>query len=206
MTHYFTSFAFVDHSSKRKVLLGYSCCCVAAILILPQSHMNAYAETLAANKKAVRQQDISRQAACSPSALLLQGEKFNVRCEYAYSQNQDSVDRAQARDPNDSIELLEAGWKPALPGDSSENISANDRTLVRSQNYNYRGNIESRKFHKLNCLFATVMAKSRRVAFQSQQQAIEAGMSPCNWCLPPYWTSVRGKILLEKNLPWGLVP
>ena len=61
--------------------------------------------------------------------------------------------------------------------------------------WNYIGNIESMKFHRESCEFARIMAASRRVGFQFRQQAIDAGMKPCNWCQPQWWTRVEGRII-----------
>ena len=63
----------------------------------------------------------------------------------------------------------------------------------------YIGNLDSCKFHRADCAFAQVMAKSRRLDFSSQEHALQSGMKACNWCLPKWWKSVSAKLKLSNK-------
>jgi hypothetical protein len=61
--------------------------------------------------------------------------------------------------------------------------------------YKYRGNLQSNKFHRPGCNFGDMMAKGKRIYFHYRRDAIDAGMKPCNWCLPRWWKTVHCRIL-----------
>ena len=63
----------------------------------------------------------------------------------------------------------------------------------------YVGNINSGKFHRLTCIFARIMSKDKVINFDFRRQAIDAGQTPCRWCLPPVVTSVRGSLIPKGN-------
>ncbi len=66
-------------------------------------------------------------------------------------------------------------------------------------NHNYVANLDSMKFHIRSCQFGQIMARKRRVYFQTKNMALAAGMSPCAWCQPRYWTEVKAEILKLKD-------
>lgn len=82
----------------------------------------------------------------------------------------------------------------ALP--TAENDAA---TSAESTEEGFVGNNFSLKFHCLNCPYAEVMWKKRRVRFKTREEAVTAKMAPCRYCLPTAWTSVRGAILLRTS-------
>jgi hypothetical protein len=59
----------------------------------------------------------------------------------------------------------------------------------------YWGNSFSGKFHRPSCPFAQVMSLRHVIFFNFRRQAVESGQTPCRYCLPPFWTSVKSKIL-----------
>jgi hypothetical protein len=61
--------------------------------------------------------------------------------------------------------------------------------------YKYVGNLSSLKFHRPWCPFAKVMSPTKMSLFHFRKDAIAQGFSPCRYCLPPFWTTVRAKIL-----------
>lgn len=75
----------------------------------------------------------------------------------------------------------------------------------RGRAVNFIGNIDSMKFHKTDCEFARVMARRRQVSFEELPKAVQAGMSPCNWCFPKWSLTVEGKLLLPEQVPRKLV-
>jgi hypothetical protein len=84
--------------------------------------------------------------------------------------------------------------KPAAGSRSHlERRRAKERSVQAS--WSYVGNKESFKFHLCDCEFARIMARCRRVGFSSRSQALEAGMKPCNWCQPQWWTRVEARII-----------
>lgn len=65
----------------------------------------------------------------------------------------------------------------------------------------YVGNVDSMKFHRQSCQFARIMARARRIDFEFRKQAVMAGMKPCNWCLPQWWTNVQAELLVPPSIP-----
>lgn len=92
------------------------------------------------------------------------------------------------------IKLRDSASEPAT--DSGEELCESKSISNNNDFPPYVGNSSSMKFHQRNCEFARVMAASRQVPFQNRQQAIEAGMKPCNWCMPTWWTQVQGRLIL----------
>lgn len=87
----------------------------------------------------------------------------------------------------------------AASADGSEiQNSETEASRAKKINEEYIGNIDSMKFHLPSCEFAKIMAKRRRVFFQSREKAKLLGMSPCNWCMPSWTLSVEAR-LLEKT-------
>lgn len=48
----------------------------------------------------------------------------------------------------------------------------------------YVGNLNSYKFHYQSCRMAKKMKQSNRIYFDSRQEAVNRGMSPCGICRP----------------------
>lgn len=63
------------------------------------------------------------------------------------------------------------------------------------QPYKYIGNSYSGRFHWRTCPFGKAESAHHIVLFSYRKQAIEAGFSPCRYCLPPDWKVVRAKLL-----------
>ncbi|HEY9712612.1 MAG TPA: hypothetical protein V6C72_04035, partial [Chroococcales cyanobacterium] len=59
----------------------------------------------------------------------------------------------------------------------------------------YVGNNFSLKFHRPSCPFAQAMNAMHVNLYHFRRQAVSAGMVPCRYCLPPWWTTVRAQIL-----------
>ena len=76
-----------------------------------------------------------------------------------------------------------------------ENLSNGLRAAERSLAEKYLGNIDSMKYHKTFCEYAKMINPCRRILFDSRAKAIEAGMNPCNWCMPGWVLTVQGKLL-----------
>jgi hypothetical protein len=76
-------------------------------------------------------------------------------------------------------------WLPASGFSQADDLS----------NWTYIGNKQSMKFHLADCEFAHLMSRTKRVHFQFRQQAIDAGMKPCNWCMPAWNLEVTGHLL-----------
>ena len=84
----------------------------------------------------------------------------------------------------------------AASADGSEcQISETESSGSNNINEEYIGNIDSMKFHLPSCEFAQIMAKRRRVFFQSREKAKLLGLSPCNWCMPSWTLSVEARLL-----------
>lgn len=114
----------------------------------------------------------------------------NAKCKEAISEN---ADRKSINDPAKCTIAPTYRNEPHSVTVGEEQSLADD--AKDPQNYKYRGNLFSMKFHRMNCEYGKIMARAKRVQFHFRKDAISAGMSPCNWCLPRYWTSVRGKII-----------
>lgn len=61
--------------------------------------------------------------------------------------------------------------------------------------YKYVGNNFSHKFHRPSCPFAKAMDVEHVELFHFRKEAIDAGQSPCRYCLPPYWKTVESKLI-----------
>ncbi len=61
--------------------------------------------------------------------------------------------------------------------------------------YKYVGNNFSHKFHRPSCPFAKAMDVEHVELFHFRKEAIDAGQSPCRYCLPPYWKTVQSKLI-----------
>jgi len=48
----------------------------------------------------------------------------------------------------------------------------------------YVGNANSKKFHRADCSYAAKMKPANRVAFNTRDEAINAGYVPCKRCNP----------------------
>ncbi len=97
--------------------------------------------------------------------------------------------------------------RPALvniappPNSNEEGASPRNHSIAVLENsekikqFNYIGNKTSFKFHRPQCDFACAMWTSRRQFFSSKRDALKAGMRPCRWCFPVYWTKVSGQLI-----------
>ena len=61
--------------------------------------------------------------------------------------------------------------------------------------YKYEGNLISRKFHQPNCPYSLVMARSRKIKFDTKKQALAEGYRPCRFCLAATTRTVRAKLI-----------
>ena len=61
--------------------------------------------------------------------------------------------------------------------------------------YKYIGNSFSAKFHRPSCPFAKVMEARHIVLCQFRRDAVSYGMTPCRYCLPPFWLTVKAAII-----------
>jgi hypothetical protein len=59
----------------------------------------------------------------------------------------------------------------------------------------YWGNSFSLKFHRPSCPFAQAMSADHVMFFNFRKQAVDGGQTPCRYCLPPFWTTVKASIL-----------
>jgi hypothetical protein len=59
----------------------------------------------------------------------------------------------------------------------------------------YWGNSFSLKFHRPSCPFAQAMSTHHVMFFNFRKQAVDSGQTPCGYCLPPFWTTVKASIL-----------
>ena len=64
-----------------------------------------------------------------------------------------------------------------------------------SATYKYEGNLISRKFHQPNCPYSLVMARFRKIKFNTKQQALAEGYKPCRFCLAAATRTVQAKLL-----------
>jgi competence protein ComEC len=55
-------------------------------------------------------------------------------------------------------------------------------TVLPVDDYSYIGNINSKRFHRLDC--HTLPAEHNRVHLESREHAIESGYDPCGNCKP----------------------
>jgi hypothetical protein len=59
----------------------------------------------------------------------------------------------------------------------------------------YWGNSFSLKFHRPSCPFAQAISADHVMFFNFRKQAVDSGQTPCRYCLPPFWTTVKASIL-----------
>ncbi|CAN5365014.1 hypothetical protein BH11CYA1_BH11CYA1_19120 [soil metagenome] len=64
-----------------------------------------------------------------------------------------------------------------------------------STTYKYEGNLISRKFHQPNCPYSLVMARSRKIKFDTKKQALAEGYRACRFCLAGTTRTVRAKLI-----------
>lgn len=50
--------------------------------------------------------------------------------------------------------------------------------------YKYIGNMNSKKFHLLNCTWAEKISDKNKIYFKSRDEAIKNGYEPCKVCNP----------------------
>ncbi len=90
--------------------------------------------------------------------------------------------------------------------DSSGATSESDSSTTTDLPYKYVGNTFSLKFHRPSCVFARAMSAGRVELFHFRRQAVEAGMQPCRYCLPPDWKTVRAVVVGKPAPPGDALP
>lgn len=71
---------------------------------------------------------------------------------------------------------------PAAAQASPPGVSAADHLVPMDANY--VGNAKSMKFHYPDCRWAQKISPANRVYFETREEAIEAGYTPCKVCRP----------------------
>ena len=66
---------------------------------------------------------------------------------------------------------------------SNENTAATN-TSSASMNTTYIGNSDTHKFHLASCTYVSKMNDANKVYFNTRQEAITAGYTPCKKCNP----------------------
>lgn len=100
-------------------------------------------------------------------------------------------------------QTVHAQTSKPLPAATSESQPAD---LPSGLAIKYIGNSESHKFHRPSCPFARIMALNKQVGFNYRSQAVACGHVPCQYCLPPVWTVVRGRLLAPDKRAEPAVP
>ncbi|MDP3508311.1 MAG: hypothetical protein Q8T09_10000 [Candidatus Melainabacteria bacterium] len=72
---------------------------------------------------------------------------------------------------------------------------AHETSCSASATYKYEGNLISRKFHQPNCPYSLVMARFRKIKFDTKKQALAEGYKPCRFCLAAATRTVQAKLL-----------
>ncbi len=70
---------------------------------------------------------------------------------------------------------------------SSPKISSNEQTqksVTTTSSNGYIGNLNSHKFHNVNCEGASKMSQKNKIFFKSRSEAINSGYVPCKICNP----------------------
>lgn len=87
----------------------------------------------------------------------------------------------------------------SMQAEAKENSIEFNKTILGQQagarTFKYHGNSFSLKFHKPSCPFAKAMNPNHLRIFPFRFQAIEAGLVPCRYCLPPFTKSVKAIII-----------
>ncbi len=119
------------------------------------------------------------------------------RCAVPASADEFTTNDEQQSNSSQNQKLLEIRiFQNQQASTKHKEMAALDKRDDQSINdYGYIGNIDSLKFHHAECEYAHLMAKCRRIKFKDKEDAIEAGLKACNWCMPKWWTSVKGEIL-----------
>ncbi|MBP6745537.1 hypothetical protein KA344_09885 [bacterium] len=76
---------------------------------------------------------------------------------------------------------------------------ANETDSSASATYKYEGNLISRKFHQPNCPYSLVMARFRKIKFDTKRQALAQGYKPCRFCLAASTRTVQAKLLSQTD-------
>ncbi|MBP9093212.1 hypothetical protein KBI23_19480 [bacterium] len=76
---------------------------------------------------------------------------------------------------------------------------ANETYGSNSATYKYEGNLNSRKFHQPNCPYSLVMARFRKIKFNTKKQALAQGYKPCRFCLAAATRTVQAKLLSQTD-------
>lgn len=74
--------------------------------------------------------------------------------------------------------------KKQSPSTETSIIQQPNTNAVSSTEENYIGNKKTRKFHTPNCKWAKRTNSQNKISFQSRNEAVKAGFSPCQVCNP----------------------
>jgi len=159
---------------KQRLILSLTCC----TLIMVLGEQNVWAGNLGQANAGPGLQENSKAVVDVNSA----------RCDLDHSALTDSV----AGQVNNTDEL-----SPTPGHDNAVNAfpGGNNQADAARLPVKYWGNSFSCKFHRPSCPFAQAMSLRHVIFFNFRWQAVERGQSPCRYCLPPFWTCVRSKIL-----------
>lgn len=67
--------------------------------------------------------------------------------------------------------------------DDDQNLEDNEQTNTQTT-APYVGNINTKKFHRSTCRYVDQMKDSNKIYFNTRQEAIDAGYTPCKVCNP----------------------
>jgi hypothetical protein len=87
------------------------------------------------------------------------------------------------------LSLLLAGASALAQKDGASQVDprvnwAKQRVGWKQQGYAFVGNVNSYKFHKIDCRWAKRCYKNCRAKFKTRDEALEAGFEPCKVCKP----------------------
>lgn len=88
------------------------------------------------------------------------------------------------------IPVIVPNLSPAVANETFGSVSAT---------YKYEGNLISRKFHQPNCPYSLVMARFRKIKFDTKKQALAEGYKPCRFCLAASTRTVQAKLLSQTD-------
>jgi hypothetical protein len=125
----------------------------------------------------------ARSVLCMENALVRQEE--NSGCKESVSENE----------TKHSVSNSENLSEPTLEHTNPNQYPVSNQTDLQELPYKYFGNSNSQKFHRPSCPYGRVISATHLMPFHFRREAVAAGYTPCHYCLPQAWGSVRCFIL-----------
>ena len=94
----------------------------------------------------------------------------------------------------------------AIPLSFADSQAPVPQSSANSLPVKYLGNSFSGKFHRPSCPFARAMDARHVMFFNFRREAVENGQSPCRYCLPANWTTVKAVLLNPNSAPPQPIP